>query len=84
MHKTNIFVAFMICQAFAGALSLRAGQTPGTGLEQQLRSQYPLTLVGANGVVVRNGTVLVIQQDGIQHSGASRVPLQHVQTGRPH
>ncbi len=65
MSRTRISIAFISFLAFAGALSLLRGQTPGAGVEQQLRSQLPLTLVGANGVVVREGTVLVVQQDGI-------------------
>jgi hypothetical protein len=34
-------------------------------MEQQLRSQYRTASVGNNGVVVRTGTVVVVQQDGI-------------------
>jgi len=46
-------------------LSLLVGQTPSAGVEQQLRSQYRIASVGNNGVVVRAGTVVVVQQDGI-------------------
>jgi hypothetical protein len=42
-----------------------AAQTTASGMEQQLRAQYPITLVGNNGVVTQNGSVLVVQQDGI-------------------
>jgi hypothetical protein len=66
MRRTNIFVAFMIFLAFAGALSVLAGQTPGAGLEQQLRSQYRPASVAANGAVVRAGSQLVVATDGIK------------------
>lgn len=50
---------------FLGATSISAAQTSASGMEQQLRAQYPITLVGNNGVVTQNGSVLVVQQDGI-------------------
>lgn len=65
MQRTKMFVAFIGCLVLGGALSRLPGQTPGAGLEQQLRSLYPITQVGTNGVVVRTGAVLAIQQDGI-------------------
>ncbi len=47
------------------------GQAPSQSIEQQLRKQYVLTRVGANGVVVQSGTVLAVQADGIKSSPAS-------------
>jgi hypothetical protein len=40
-------------------------------IEQQLKTQYALTRVGANGVVTQPGSILVIQQDGIKAVPAS-------------
>jgi hypothetical protein len=57
-------VVFIASLPFGGTLSL-LGQTPSAGIEQQLRSQYRIASVGNNGVVVRSGTVVVVQQDGI-------------------
>ena len=65
MNRTWLLAAFVGCLAFSGALSRLPGQTPGAGIEQQLRSQYRIASVGNNGVVVRAGTVVVVQQDGI-------------------
>jgi hypothetical protein len=42
------------------------GQAPNPGIEQQLRSQYRLTRVGTNGMVVgQPGSVLTMQEDGL-------------------
>jgi hypothetical protein len=42
------------------------GQAPSQGIEQQLRSQYQLTRVGANGTVVgQPGSVLEMHEDGL-------------------
>lgn len=49
------------------------GQATGLSLEDQLRSQYHLTRVGANGVVVgQPGSVLVMQEDGLFGIPAAR------------
>jgi len=65
MSKTRLLVAFIGGLLFSGALTLLVGQTQGAGIEPQLRSQYRVASVGGNGVVVRAGTVVVVQQDGI-------------------
>ena len=64
MNRTRLLVVFIASLPFGGTLSL-LGQTPSAGIEQQLRSQYRIASVGNNGVVVRAGTVVVVQQDGI-------------------
>jgi len=46
-------------------------QAQSPGLEQQLKSQYPVTRVGANGAVVHAGTVLRVLKDGIRSMPAS-------------
>jgi len=51
--------------ALSAVLPRLPGQTPSVGIEQQLRSQYLVASVGSNGVVVRAGTIVVVQQDGI-------------------
>jgi len=47
------------------------GQAQSLGLEQQLRSQYPVTGVGADGVLVQAGAVLRVLKDGIRSMPAS-------------
>lgn len=63
MTRTRLLEALAAGLLFGGTLSL--AQAPGAGVEQQLRSQYHVASVGSNGVVVRAGTVVVVQQDGI-------------------
>jgi hypothetical protein len=65
MNNTKLLATLVGCLVFSGSLSVLAGQTPGAGIEQQLRSQYPITIVGTNGYVARPGSVVVVQQDGI-------------------
>ena len=48
-----------------GSTPIFATQASGAEIEQQLRLQYPITSVGNNGFVVKAGSVLVVQQDGI-------------------
>lgn len=64
MTRTRLLEAF-IASLLSGTLSLLLAQTPSAGIEQQLRSQYRIASVGNNGVVVRAGTVVIIQQDGM-------------------
>jgi hypothetical protein len=50
----------------AGASSRLPAQTPGAGVEPQVRSQYRLTRIGSNGVLVgQAGSLLTIQEDGL-------------------
>src|ERR1039458_3341831 len=54
------------------------GQAPGPSIEQQLRSQYHLTRVGANGTIIgQAGSVLVMQEDGLTAIPASFVTYWH-------
>ncbi|MGA3044196.1 MAG: hypothetical protein ABSF54_25755, partial [Bryobacteraceae bacterium] len=64
MNRTRLSAVCIASLLFGGTLSLLA-QTPSAGIEQQLRSQYRIASVGNNGVVVRAGTVVVVQLDGI-------------------
>jgi hypothetical protein len=65
MNRTLRFVTVVGCLALNGTPPLLLAQTPSASIEQQLRSQYPITIVGNNGVVIKTGSVLVVQQDGI-------------------
>src|ERR1035438_7556535 len=65
MNRTWLLAVFVGCLALSGTSSRLPGQTPSAGIEQQLRSQYRIASVGNNGVVVRAGTVVAVQQDGI-------------------
>ncbi|MGA3260230.1 MAG: hypothetical protein ABSE35_15215 [Bryobacteraceae bacterium] len=60
-----MFAEFVGGLLLIGSLTLLLCQTPSAGIEPQLRSQYRVASVGGNGVVVRAGTVVVVQQDGI-------------------
>src|ERR1035438_20917 len=65
MIRNRVFVEFVGGLLLIGSLTLLLCQTPSAGIEPQLRSQYRVASVGGNGVVVRAGTVVVVQQDGI-------------------
>src|ERR1035441_2150815 len=71
MNRTWLLAVFVGCLALSGTSSRfpgpppNAGLTPSAAIEQQLRSQYRIASVGNNGVVVRAGTVVAVQQDGI-------------------
>lgn len=68
MNKFRSLVTFLVVMAIGGTRSQLHSQT----LEQQLRSQYRVTRVGANGTVVGEaGTVLGIRQDGLRAIPAS-------------
>jgi hypothetical protein len=64
-------VSILLFTLASGTQPLLLGQTPGTSIESQLRTQYRPSSVGGNGVVVRAGTVLLIQQDGVKANPAS-------------
>jgi hypothetical protein len=61
-----IVVSFLI-GPFA-ALLLAAPQAPGlkATIEQQVNKEYPVTRVGANGVVIQIGSILILQEDGLK------------------
>ena len=65
MIRNRVFAEFVGGLLLIGSLTLLLCQTPSAGIEPQLRSQYRVASVGGNGVVVRAGTVVVVQQDGI-------------------
>jgi hypothetical protein len=71
--RTLLSVASSFAALTIGPLSLAAPQNQASkpGIEQQIRAQYPITRVGANGTVLHAGTVLVIQVDGIRAIPAS-------------
>jgi len=69
-----LFVAAITAVAICASLSRSRGQVPSADIEQQIRSHYRLTKVGANGTVVgQAGSVLVIQEDGLVAIPASYV-----------
>ena len=65
MRNTLKFVVVVGCLLLGATSPVTSAQTSTSGMEQQLRAQYPITLVGNNGVVTQNGSVLIVQQDGI-------------------
>ena len=65
MKNTLLLVAFIGALPFSGTLSLLLSQTRSTGIEAQLLSRYRTATVGINDVVVRAGSVVIVQQDGI-------------------
>src|ERR1700682_148554 len=67
-----LIVALLFAPSF-GVLLYGAPQDQGSNpsIEQQLKAQYQLTRVGANGVVLQAGSILVIQQDNIKANPAA-------------
>jgi hypothetical protein len=65
MSNISRFVFFAALLVFSATAPTLIAQTSSSGIEQQLRAQYPITLVGNNGVVTKAGSILVVQQDGI-------------------
>lgn len=70
----KVMVAFLLVSSFVlSGYAVPQDQTPKPNIEQQLRNQYQLTRVGANGVVVQAGSVLVVQQDNIKANPAANL-----------
>jgi hypothetical protein len=72
MNNTRLLVVFIGGLTCSGMLSLLLGQTPFAGVEQQLRSQYRVAMVGSDSIsVIGAGAVLVVAQNGIKASPPS-------------
>jgi hypothetical protein len=72
--RGTAMVAFLLASSFGlPGYAVPQDQPPKPNIEQQLRNQYQLTRVGANGVVVQAGSVLVVQQDNIKANPASNL-----------
>jgi hypothetical protein len=70
--RGTLFIALVFAPFFdAGLYAAPPDQASKSSVEQQLRTQYRLTRVGANGVVLQAGSVLVVQQDNIRAIPAS-------------
>jgi hypothetical protein len=67
--RTQLIISSLLTQS-VGALLFAAPQALKPGADQQLRAQFAVTRVGANGVVVQAGQVLVVQQDNIRANPA--------------
>ncbi len=65
MNKAQLLAALVGTAVLCDTAALIRVQAQTPPAEQQLRSQYRVSSVGSNGVVVRAGTMVVIQQDGI-------------------
>lgn len=75
MEKSWVYVTVFVTAVLSATLSLHQSQAQSQNLEQRIRSQYRLTRVGTNGVVVgQAGSVLVLQQDGLKAIPASYGP----------
>ena len=72
--RGTVVVAFLVA-AFFGSFLRAAPQDQASkpDIEQQLKAQYHITRVGANGVVLQAGSVLVVQQDNIKANPASNI-----------
>jgi len=64
MNRIRLFVTIIVALHFGGMISALLSQTPNQGIEQQLRSEYPVKSAGADGAVVRS--VLVVRLEGIK------------------
>ena len=70
----KVMVAFLLVSSFVlSGYAVPQDQIPKPNVEQQLNNQYQLTRVGANGVVVQAGSVLVVQQDNIKANPAANL-----------
>lgn len=63
----------LVCSLGLAEYAAPQDQASKPNTEQQLKSQYQLTRVGANGVVLQAGSVLVVQQDNINAESHSAV-----------
>src|ERR1039457_3651529 len=68
--RTKVIILSLLTQS-VGALLFCGVAALKPGVEQQLRAQYAVTRVGANGAVLQAGQVLVVQLDGIKASPTS-------------
>src|ERR1017187_4780787 len=71
IKRVKLVVRVMGIVVFGASMPGLQGQAPGAGLEKQLKSQYAVTRVGANGVLIHTGTVLRVLKDGIRSMPAS-------------
>lgn len=65
MKKIWLLVVFICWVPILGTQSLLLGQSPTANTERQLRSQYRVSSIGGDGVVVRAESMLIVQKDGI-------------------
>jgi hypothetical protein len=66
MKKAKSIIQALGVLTLSASLPVLQGQAPSASIEQQLRSQYQLTRVGANGNVVgQPGSVIEMQDDGL-------------------
>ena len=68
--QTKLIVSALLTQS-VGAVLYAAPQALKPGVEEQLRAQFTVTRVGANGAVLQAGQVLVVQLDGMEAYYAS-------------
>jgi hypothetical protein len=71
--RTRLIISALFIQS-VGALLLGGAGALKPGVEQQLRAQYAVTRVGANGAVLQAGQVLVVQLEGIKANPAAFNP----------
>jgi len=67
--RTKVIVSALLTQS-VGALLFAVPQALKPGVEQQLRAQYAVARVGANGAVLQAGQILVVQQENIRANPA--------------
>jgi hypothetical protein len=65
MKSAPFFVLLNCAAILSSAPSRLYCQEQNASLEKQVRTQYQAASVAANGVVVRTGSIVVVQQDGI-------------------
>ena len=66
MKKAKSIILALGVLTLSASLPGLEGQAPSPSIEQQLRSQYQITRVGNNGIVVGEaGSVLLMQEDGL-------------------
>lgn len=70
-RASTIFVAFVsVCSLGTILVGATQYDPAAAEMERQLKAQYVPTKVGANGVVLAGGAIVVVQQDGIKANPA--------------
>src|ERR1039457_859220 len=73
MRRTAMGAMLLAASFGASLYAAPQDQASKPNIEQQVKAQYQIARVGANGVVVQAGSVLVVQQDNIKANPASNL-----------
>ena len=71
MRKSLIAIFVLMLLFGASRFAVTDGQASTTSIEDQLRNDYHVTRVGANGIVIQAGSIAVVEQDNIKANPAA-------------